>query len=353
MHWMKSETTLIEVVNGNARSFAFSTSYFLKICSEIALHLDHSRAAGNDKRYPCVGWKSLMFITFSTIWEQIVVMNLRRRTFVNWITDMTLLWGKKDVNLSEMCCFFPQDLNYCPASVNPSWIICFPRTPTDKLTKRQPKLEALKVGPAPREASCLHGNPPIPKMMTRHPIPSPSVDKETGSGGLNTRQQQQEGLNTKYNTALLPPPPPPSVYFIFCLSLPSRQLWLVNICRGSNLYLRKHREEELMLDYQSFFIHLSINWGILQWCRPRIVHAGRPTRLSGAGLQHHQPVVHLLQDFLVDGLCDVCQLERVRCHVVDFYKHLQRTNNPGWDSNCFSPPRSWFYHQMAPQWGIF
>lgn len=176
-----------------------------------------------------------------------------------WTWEEELLWTgsliwryceeKKDVNLSEMCCFFPQDSNYCPASVNPSWIICFPRTPTDKLTKRQPKLEALKVGPAPREASCLHGNPPIPKMMTRHPIPSPSVDKETGSGGLNTRQQQQEGLNTKYNTALLPPPPPPSVYFIFCLSLPSRQLWLVNICRGSNLYLRKHREEELMLDY--------------------------------------------------------------------------------------------------------
>lgn len=33
-------------------------------------------------------------------------------------------------------------------------------------------------------------------------------------------------------------------------------------------------------------------------------------------------MVHLLQDFLVDGLCDVCELEGVRCHVVDFYKHL-------------------------------
>lgn len=106
MHWMKSETTLIQVVNGNARSFAFSTSYFLKICSEIALHLDHSRAAGNDKRYPCVGWKSLMFITFSTIWEQIVVMNLRRRTFVNWITDMTILWGKKRREFIRNVLFF-------------------------------------------------------------------------------------------------------------------------------------------------------------------------------------------------------------------------------------------------------
>lgn len=252
---MKSETTLIKVVNGNARTFA---SYFLKICSEIAQHLDHNRAAGDVKRYPCVGWKSLTFITFSNIWEQIVVMNFKVpallettwRTFVNRITDMTILWGKKDVNLSEMCCFFPPGSELlscdCESILN---YLTFPRTPTDKLTKRQPKLEALKVGPAPREASCLHGNPPIPKIMTRHPIPSPSVDKETGSGGLNTRQQQQEGLNTKYNTALLPPSPPPSVYFIFCLSLLSRQLWLVNICRGSNLYLTKHREEMLMPDY--------------------------------------------------------------------------------------------------------
>lgn len=57
---------------------------------------------------------------------------------------------------------------------------------------------------------------------------------------------------------------------------------------------------------------------------PRIVHAGCPTRLPGAGLQHHQPMVHLLQDFLVDGLCDVGQLVGVRRHVVDFYKHLPK-----------------------------
>lgn len=37
-------------------------------------------------------------------------------------------------------------------------------------------------------------------------------------------------------------------------------------------------------------------------------------------------MVHLLQDFLIDGLCNVGQLVGVCCHVVDFYKHLQRGN---------------------------
>lgn len=57
--------------------------------------------------------------------------------------------------------------------------------------------------------------------------------------------------------------------------------------------------------------------------RPGVVDAGGPTGLSGAGLQHHQPVVHLLQNLLVDALCDVGQLVGVCGHVVDFYKHLQ------------------------------
>lgn len=61
---------------------------------------------------------------------------------------------------------------------------------------------------------------------------------------------------------------------------------------------------------------------------PRIVHAGRPARLAGAGLQHHQPVVHLLQHLLVDGLGDVGQLVGVSCHVVDFHEHLQEENAP-------------------------
>lgn len=76
--------------------------------------------------------------------------------------------------------------------------------------------------------------------MTTHLFPqyAPSISKrETGSGGLKTRQRQQGRLNIKHNTALLPYSP--WSYFIVCLSLLSRQLWLVNICRGSNLYLRK------------------------------------------------------------------------------------------------------------------
>lgn len=70
---------------------------------------------------------------------------------------------------------------------------------------------------------------------------------------------------------------------------------------------------------------------------PPVVHAGGPTRLRGTGLQHHQPVVHLLQDFLVDGLGDVAQLIGVCCHVVHFYKHLSGT------SHC----HSCVYHQVA------
>lgn len=70
---------------------------------------------------------------------------------------------------------------------------------------------------------------------------------------------------------------------------------------------------------------------------PAVVHAGGPTRLHSAGLQHHQPVVHLLQDFLVDGLCDVAQLIGVCCHVVHFYKHLSGM------STC----HSCVHHQVA------
>lgn len=40
--------------------------------------------------------------------------------------------------------------------------------------------------------------------MATHLIPSPSIYKDTGSGGLKTRQQQQKRLNTKSNTALHP-----------------------------------------------------------------------------------------------------------------------------------------------------
>lgn len=104
------------------------------------------------------------------------------------------------------------------------------------------KLEALKRW-------VLHSERPPVSMATHffpkiwpHLIPSPSIYRETGSGGLKTRQQQQERLNTKYNTALFP-----SSYFIFCLSLLSRQLWLVNICRGSNLYLRKTQERKFIM----------------------------------------------------------------------------------------------------------
>ena len=102
------------------RPSAFSTSYFLKIGSEIALHLDQNRATGNVKSYLCVGWKSLVFITFSTIWVQILVMNIKiptllettwmhRRTFVNWITDMTIFWAereKKHEFIRNVLCFF-------------------------------------------------------------------------------------------------------------------------------------------------------------------------------------------------------------------------------------------------------
>lgn len=84
--------------------------------------------------------------------------------------------------------------------------------------------------------------------------------------------------------------------------------------------------------------------------RPPIVHAERPTRLSGAGLQHHQPVIHLLQDFLVDGLCDVGELVGVCCHIVDFYKHLQGAHV---HKQCYCQTlrlkKDAFDHQMAPQ----
>lgn len=71
--------------------------------------------------------------------------------------------------------------------------------------------------------------------------------------------------------------------------------------------------------YSNFFCKSSM--AVLS--RPGIVDAGCPTRLPGAGLQHHQPMVHLLQDFLVNALCDVGQLVGVCRHVVDLYKHLQ------------------------------
>lgn len=58
--------------------------------------------------------------------------------------------------------------------------------------------------------------------------------------------------------------------------------------------------------------------------RPGVKHARRPTRLAGAGLQHHQPVVHVLQDFLVNGLQNVAQLEGVCSQVVHLHKHLVR-----------------------------
>lgn len=48
-------------------------------------------------------------------------------------------------------------------------------------------------------------------------MPSPSIYKETGSGGLKTRQHQQERLNTKYKTALLPPSIVLHLFFLFHL----------------------------------------------------------------------------------------------------------------------------------------
>lgn len=56
--------------------------------------------------------------------------------------------------------------------------------------------------------------------------------------------------------------------------------------------------------------------------RPGVKHARRPTRLAGAGLQHHQPVVHVLQDFPVNGLQNVAQLEGVCSQVVHLHEHL-------------------------------
>ena len=111
------------------------------------------------------------------------------------------------------------------------------------------------MDPAPREASChLFQQNIIPRP---HVIPSPSSSRNRDwlRRPEKTRQQQQERLKTKYNTALLPPSIFSSSsssssfigssYFILCLSLLSRQLWLINICRGSNLYLRKHKTRQV------------------------------------------------------------------------------------------------------------
>lgn len=279
-----------------------------------------------------------------------------------WTWEEELLWTgsliwryceeKKDVNLSEMCCFFPQDLNYCPASVNPSWIICFPRTPTDKLTK------AAQTGSV-EGGSCAQRGLLSPRQPTYSqnddPPPDPFSIRRQRDWLRRPEHKATTAGRAEYKIQHSPSSSASSSIRLLHLLSESAEPPAVARKHLSRVEFIPEKTQGRRVDawLSEFFIHLSINWGIFQWCRPRIVHAGRPTRLSGAGLQHHQPVVHLLQDFLVDGLCDVCQLERVRCHVVDFYKHLQRTNNPGWDSNCFSPPRSWFYHQMAPQWGIF
>lgn len=67
---------------------------------------------------------------------------------------------------------------------------------------------------------------------------------------------------------------------------------------------------------------------------PGIIHARRATRLPGAGLQHHQPMVHLLQDIMVDGVCYVGQLVRVRGHIVHFCTQLQWTHKDGGESTA-------------------
>lgn len=145
------------------------------------------------------------------------------------------------------------NLNERLTIVNPTLLIMWlPCTATDKITKQQPKLEGLKVCAAPRETSCLHGNPPIPKIRSPRSLLHPST-RETGSGGPKTRQQQQERLNTKYNTALLS-----SVLRLFFLF---------------------HRLSESAEPPAVARKHLSRVKFI-----PRVVHAGCPTRLSGAGL---------------------------------------------------------------------
>ena len=63
---------------------------------------------------------------------------------------------------------------------------------------------------------------------------------------------------------------------------------------------------------------------------PGVVHPRGPAGGAGAGLQHHEPVVHLLQHLLVDGLGDVGQLEGVGGHVVHLHKDLdQRVKGEG------------------------
>ena len=58
---------------------------------------------------------------------------------------------------------------------------------------------------------------------------------------------------------------------------------------------------------------------------PCIVDPRGPTGLSRTGLEHHQSVVHLLQDFLVDGLSQVNELVGVNCNVIYLHKHLGNT----------------------------
>lgn len=69
-------------------------------------------------------------------------------------------------------------------------------------------------------------------------IPSSSVRTESGLGGLKTRQRQQGRLKTESTNR-------PS-HFIFCRSLPTGQPWWLNICRGSNLYLRKQHSVQVV-----------------------------------------------------------------------------------------------------------
>lgn len=62
--------------------------------------------------------------------------------------------------------------------------------------------------------------------------------------------------------------------------------------------------------------------------RPGVKHARRPTRLAGAGQQHRQPVVHVRQDFLVNGVHNVAQLEGVCSQVVHLHEHLVEEAGP-------------------------
>lgn len=53
-----------------------------------------------------------------------------------------------------------------------------------------------------------------------------------------TTSGKAEHITQRSPSSPASPHPSPSSYFSVCLSLLSLQLWLVNICRGSNLYLR-------------------------------------------------------------------------------------------------------------------